>query len=126
MREHLGPLLLNLPRHELDCWDGRHREVFEVENAHDLQGVGEFPVGEAHRVIAVPVSIEALGVPVVVVVVVLARNFGNRLLGSELRRAEVDIDRNFLNCDNYDECELGYRNFDNVISIGCKNTVALC
>ena len=45
------------------------------------------------------------------------------LLGPELRRAEVDFDRNY---DNYDECELRYRNFDNVISIGCKNTAALC
>jgi len=43
--------------------------------------------------------------------------------GPELCRAEVDFDRNY---DNYDECELRYRNFDNAISIGCKNTAALC
>ena len=42
---------------------------------------------------------------------------------SRITQAEVDFDRNY---DNYDECELRYRNFDNVISIGCKNTVALC
>ena len=35
----------------------------------------------------------------------------------ELRKAEVDIDRNY---DNYDKCELRYRNFDNAISIGCR------
>jgi len=45
------------------------------------------------------------------------------VLGPELRRAEVDFDRNY---DNYDEFELRYRNFDNVISIGFKNTAALC
>ena len=44
-------------------------------------------------------------------------------LGPELRRAEVYFDRNY---DNYDECELRYRNFDNAISIGFKNTGALC
>ena len=45
------------------------------------------------------------------------------ILGPELRRAEVDFDRNY---GNYDELELRYLNFDNVTPIGCKNTAALC
>jgi len=44
-------------------------------------------------------------------------------IGPKLRTAKVDFDRNY---DNNDEFEIRYRNFDNVISIGCKNTAALC
>ena len=44
-------------------------------------------------------------------------------LGPELRRPGVDFDRNY---DNYDEFELRYRNFDNLILIGFKNKAALC
>jgi len=40
-----------LHRHKLDCCDGRYREVFEVEDAHDLQGgawAWESPIQRAY------------------------------------------------------------------------------